>query len=296
MTNAERTAAYVAMQRRIGVDAKRRRVPRPRFPKLIEADYAAQLVAIVERWRQLLAPLMAELPSMVETVRRERLDVERLDIGEGRRTRIFLDRARDGTATAARAVEPIAQRYAEQVAQHQKREFARQTKAGLGVELTTADRKLPALIEHFVHDNVSLIKKLGGSYVADVERAVLTAFSRGDTYETLSAEMEKRFEITERHARLIARDQIGKLNGQVTRARHQEIGVNQFRWLSPMDPPRARPTHMERHRQSQLEPYSYDGTAGKRPPTMAGEEVCCRCTEAPVFEDVLAMVDALLVG
>lgn len=430
MTNAERTAAFVAMQRRLGLAVKRKKVPRPRPPTLIEADYAAFLVQLVEGWRDRLAPLISELPHMLETTRRERHDelevTERLglrivienaagsvrrwvdsdgtegsttmrhtygyidgvigadgedvdvylgpiaepdevfvvhqsrkssgfteydedkvmlgwpsadgaksayleqyddprffrgmtvfsradfiaslekldgkilaqrarfDVGEGRRTRMLLDRAREGAASAARAVETSADRHARQVAQHGKAQLARQTKAGLGVEVPTQDRSLPSQLEHFAHENAALIKSLGEKYFGEVEKAVLGTYARGDRWETLAAELERRFGITERHARLIARDQIAKLNASIARSRHKELGINQFRWISPLDPPRARVTHVGRHHASHRVPYSYDGTAGIRPPTMPGEEVCCRCGEQPVFDEILSLVDQML--
>ncbi len=71
-------------------------------------------------------------------------------------------------------------------------------------------------------------------------------------------ELEDGFGIATRHARLIARDQIGKLNGQVTAARHQELGVKSFIWRTAGDD-RVRPEHEELEGES----FTYDDPASE---------------------------------
>src|SRR5262245_33167434 len=112
------------MQRRMSQATKRTKVPRSRPPTLIEADYAARLVAIVGHWRALLEPLMRELPALLESAARSHAD--RADIGEGRRVRVLLDLVRARISGSTRHGEHEALRYGDLTAKHGKRELARQ--------------------------------------------------------------------------------------------------------------------------------------------------------------------------
>lgn len=432
ITPAQQTASFVAMQRRLGLASKRRRVPTPRYPELIESDFAARLVAMVDRWRTLTQPLVDALPEMLAAALRERadsgelartqriglkivvenpagsvrtwtdadgttgetvmkwpygciedvrgadredLDVylgpldepewvfivhqqkksadfatydedkvmlgwatadeakaayleqyddprffggmtvmsradfiaklraagvelgpidigkitheQRADVGEGRRSRVLLDLVRSDVSSAARSTEQTATQIAERTAQHQSKNLERQTKAGLGVAVPTRDRHLGAMIEHFAHENVSLIGSLGNKTLDGIEKLITRAFTEGKRHETLAAEIREQFAIAQRHARLIARDQIGKLNGQITRARHTELGIARFRWLTMRDP-KVR----ERHRPMENRVFTYAGEG--RPPFFPGQEILCRCQEAPLFVDIEAEINRIL--
>jgi len=291
---ARDVAAHVAMQRRLGFARSRRRVPIARPPRLVESDYAARLADEVGRWRAAIADLIAGAPTMLERHRRERADGAefRADAGEMRHARALLDRARDRVAASASRAESDARRVADAVTRHHRAELDRQTEAGLGVRLPTSDRGLHALVDHFAHENAALIRSLGERTLGDVEKAVANAFRTGARHETLADEIARRFEIADNHARLIARDQIGKLNAQVTRARHRELGIARFRWLSMHDE-RVRPHH-EAMTTKNGGVWSYEGPG--RPSFFPGEEVLCRCAEQPLFDEILALVDDLLEG
>lgn len=214
----------------------------------------------------------------------------RLDVGEGRRARMLLDRARDSIAGGgASQAEHAAAAAAADVSEHQRKQLGKQSKAALGVDITPllADPKMAARIDAFVHENVSLIKSLGTNTLDELEKLITRGLADGMRAEQLGAEIAKRWGIAERHARLIARDQIGKLNGQITRARHKELGIARFRWLTMRDP-KVRP----RHRPMEGKVFAYEGA--DVPPFFPGQEICCRCQEEPVFDDILAELDALL--
>ncbi len=424
--NAERTAALVSMHRRAGIARRRRRVPRPQYPKLVESDYAKALVSIIREVKSLLAPVLLELPKLLadaarargdasgaglarttrsgfdiviespagsvrrwvdtdgtpgETIMRfdygyidgflgtdgEDVDVylgptadpewvfiihqqskasgfteydedkvmlgwgspsdalaaylaqyddqrfvggssafriedfrarmteapgrkivhadeNRVDIGEGRKARHLLDLVRDKSGSLAVRTERIAESAATRVSSHQKETFQRQMRAALGVEIQIPDRSLASMVEHFASENVALIKSLAGKSLDEVEKLITRGFTEGRRAEDLEVEIRARFDISERHARLIARDQIGKLNAQIARSRHQEVGIARFRWCTMRD--RAvRVTHQGREGKV----YSYAGKDA--PPSLPGQEVCCRCGEEPVFDDLLALLD-----
>ncbi len=215
--------------------------------------------------------------------------VLRVDVGEGRRARILMDLSREGLGGAAAKAEHAAESAAKQVGDSQKKLLAKQSAASIGVDITPllTDPKKAAQVEAFVHENVSLIKSLGSNTLDELEKLITRGFADGKRASALGAEIETRWGIAERHARLIARDQIGKLNGQITRSRHEELGIAQFRWITMKDP-KVRP----RHQPMEAKVFAYKGEGA--PPFYPGQEVCCRCLEEPLFDDIMAQLDALM--
>ncbi len=219
--------------------------------------------------------------------------VNRMDAGEARRATQLIDAARD---RLVKTIQPsrlaaLANKYAGQASQTQRALLARQAKAQLGIAIPTLDRHIPAIIDHYVAENVSLIKTLGTVTMDKVEKMVTRSLSTGARHEELAGDIMDEFDVSERHARLIARDQIGKLTGQITAERHQELGVKKFEWETAGDD-RVRDSHLEFESQSRSEPFEYDD-----PPeedgeaVLPGEPICCRCSASPVFDDILDEAD-----
>jgi SPP1 gp7 family putative phage head morphogenesis protein len=89
--------------------------------------------------------------------------------------------------------------------------------------------------------------------------------------------LRKQFDFTRNRARLIARDQVGKLYGQINAARQQAIGVTHFVWQTSNDE-RVRDEHEERNGKT----YSY-----ANPPDgeLPGQPIQCRCVANPILTE-----------
>lgn len=276
MIAAQQLVARVRMSRAIGTAGRRRRVPRARPPRLIEADYAGRLVGIVARMR---ATVERALPMLTLGLRADGAD--RLDEDTAGAARRAAERVRADIEGSAAAVDGIARDIARRTAAHHAGELQRQARAALGVELTLLDPSLPSTIGRFVHENAKLVSKLRNGTLDEFEAIITRAHASGTRAEDMAAEIARRFDIAERHARLLARDQIGKLTGLVTAARHREVGIVEYEWLS-LKRPTARPHHVARHGKR----FRYD-----KPPSDGhpGEAICCTCLQQPVFDSVLAL-------
>lgn len=291
---AGRIRAHHAMARLHGRRVRTGRLPKQIFPRAIEAGYAREIVAIVESTKPAIARLHHELPDLLrssQVARGDALEL-RLDVGEVQRARAIIDQARAAldVAVSAPMLERLAERYARATSLFQRAQLARQIKAAVGIDIIAHDRTLPALVEHFVGENVALIKSLGEQSLGDIEKIVARAFTTGQRAEAVQNEIADRYGVHERHARLIARDQIGSLNGQINASRQRELGVRKFRWRNVHDA-RVRPLHVRFERESELEPYSYDNLPienGRR--VKPGEPPLCRCHGEPVFDDLLAAI------
>jgi SPP1 gp7 family putative phage head morphogenesis protein len=197
-----------------------------------------------------------------------------------RQVRAEVDHAIDPTA-----LEHVAGDFGRRVSAHQLGEIQRQSKAALGVDVVFHDPKVQPLISGFIHENVSLIRKLQGSTLDELEVILARAVSDGTRAEAIAEQIGARFGVSERHARLISLDQVGKLNSKITEARHTELGIKSYDWVSLLVGKR-RPEHVARHGK----PFRYDRPPADGHPGMA---ICCRCLQQPVFDDIYAELDAL---
>lgn len=157
--------------------------------------------------------------------------------------------------------------------------------AVVAVRPLEAEPWLQPALDAWTASNVELIQNLAPRHMRDVEDLVTQAWTSGRRAEWLSRELEGRLGISERRARLIARDQIGKLNGALQMIRQSSYGVRGYIWRSSLDE-RVRQVHAER-----------DGERfdwGTPPPDgHPGMPVQCRCVPEPDIDDQLAELEAL---
>jgi SPP1 gp7 family putative phage head morphogenesis protein len=219
---------------------------------------------------------------------------------EGRKVREMIDQGRlqmQARINLSR-LEAVAQNFGKRVTEQQRGELRKQVKAALGVDIVGHDARVPAMLAHFTAENVALIQRIPARLFDDVGARVTRAFTAGRRHEDLAREIAKAEGTTENAARLIARDQIGKLNGQVNASRQQELGIRSFTWKTVGDErvrgdpdglyPKARPSHFDRDDTV----YTYDDPPhGDDGPELPGEPINCRCTAEPVFDDILDQID-----
>lgn len=286
MTGLFSAARIVAFHRSLGLAKRRRgRLPRQVYPKMIELEYGKAIIAVFDRARAAFAPLRHELPTLLSRARAARQDDYPGGDGDARRARRLVEEA---TARMRQAIQPheieaVAQRFGDRTQRWQRDQLAKQVRAALGVDVPASDARIPALIEHFVQENVALIRAVPEAMALELDKQVTRAFTSGTRVETLSDEIEARFDIGERHARLIARDQVGKLAGQVNASRQKSLGITSFTWRTVGDE-RVR----EEHEALEGQQFSYDDPPDEGLP---GEAILCRCSAEPVFDDILENAD-----
>ncbi|MFH4293788.1 minor capsid protein, partial [Acinetobacter baumannii] len=78
---------------------------------------------------------------------------------------------------------------------------------------------------------------------------------------------------TDYRARLIASDQMGKINGQINQARQLSMGVETYTWQTAKDE-RVRPDHQYK----QGKTFRWDSPPDGGHP---GQPIRCRCTALP---------------
>lgn len=292
-SRAKQTAGLVHAQRVAGLRRPRRRLPRQIPPKLVEAEYRKRLLRYVDVVMFVVQPLLDELPSILADARAEL----HVDADPRERLRAATKRAKERLQEALKQpeIDALAREFAQRTETHQRIQLERQTKAALGADVFVADRKLPGLINGFVLENAQLITSIPERLMLEIADATARAVASAKPWPKLAAELSDRFGIARDRARLIARDQVGKLYGQINAARQQDLGVTKFVWRTMRDErvrgdpdgkyPKAEPSHFDREGKV----YSYaDPPDGEIP----GEPINCRCYPEPVFDDILGELDA----
>lgn len=276
--DASYTANIVKIYRSIGIAKPRRRIPQQIRPKAIQRQYARQIISIMDMIREALQPLINEVPELLRTAAIDR----RMDAGEGRYINTLTDLARTRLRSSLTndRLESLAVTMANRTSSYQKDELGRQVRAALGVDIIAADTKLRPILENFVATSVSKIKGLPDKVISSVESTILDGVQKGLTSRDLAKTLAKTFNIEEKRANRIARDQIGTLYGQLNVVRQQEIGIQKFIWRTVKDE-RVRSEHEEREGQI----YSYDDPPDGEYP---GEPIGCRCYPEPDFTGIFS--------
>lgn len=161
------------------------------------------------------------------------------------------------------------------------KQIASHTKTILGVDLTPFFRgaDIQDVIDNQIAANVSLIKSIPSQYTDKLEALVMNALQTGQTNEELAKEIKKLGHSTDIRARLIARDQMGKINGAINKKRQTSMGVETYDYLTAKDE-RVRPLCRRHHGQT----FRWDTPPEGGHP---GEKIGCRCTAVPNYEDIL---------
>lgn len=253
------------------------RLPRAARPDRIAEEYRRAL-------RPVLKPLLDVLADLTRDLEREWPQPQPVRTDADRDIERLIARTADQFAKAIRAqsVTPIASKYAQATSDFQRAQLAKQAKAAVGVDirkLTGLDRDIPQRLAAFSEENAQLITGLGARLADDVAKVVREGVAIGSRWETIAARLAERELVTESRAALIARDQVGKLFGEVNKARQQNIGVSGYVWRTANDN-RVREEH---------EALDGDRFEWSSPPPEGhpGEAVNCRCYADPDFADLL---------
>jgi SPP1 gp7 family putative phage head morphogenesis protein len=169
-----------------------------------------------------------------------------------------------------------------------------------GVNTAQYEPWLQSQLKSFSGENVSLIKSLKDQNLTSIEGMTQRALRSGQRHEEIARQIEAQYETTRNRAKLIARDQVSKLNGQLTQLRQNDIGINEYIWRTSGDE-RVRSNHkvMDGKKCRWDDPTVFwNGAAWVSRKTISGIELHpggdyqCRCWAEPVFDSIYQSIDA----
>lgn len=124
----------------------------------------------------------------------------------------------------------------EQLKKFEDKQFSNQMKNVIGVEFNTTAPWWEQVKNNWATQNYNLIRSNSIQYIARINNAVENAIVNGLSVKQLTEQIKKiNKSLSDSKCRLIARDQIGKLNGQVTEAQMEEIGLEMYIWETSGD-------------------------------------------------------------
>ena len=179
------------------------------------------------------------------------------------------------------------------------RQLNNQLRSVFGLDVVGNEAWLGSVLTEFVGENVALIKSIPSAFFNEIEKNVAAKLANGERYEELSQEIQDRFEVAASRANLIARDQIGKLNGDLNQVRQRDLGLTKYVWRTMNDervrdggPKGTGANHAER----EGEVFEWSDPPGD-PSDPAdfghpGEGIQCRCYAEAYLDDLLGGDDA----
>lgn len=184
------------------------------------------------------------------------------------------------------------------------KEFVRSINRSVGIDLSNMLRseELENYLNISIRNNVNLIKSIPTQYFEDLAQQIENNIRQGYTPARLEESIRKMIDIRafkpkgepstvaekiNNKAKLIARDQTAKLNGDLTRIRQSDAGITHFRWVTSKDERVGDDHRLAQNRVTKFGKgvYSWAEGAPEGYPGNA-DRPNCRCTATPLIKGV----------
>jgi len=259
-----------------------------RHPTALTLQYAQALRQLVDGMQKATEQVLLEqLPTIIAQARAQRPDAGHIrvdDIDQQIEDAFSALRRVLGRLSNVEVLRPLVDRLAARVADWQMGELQVQAEAQLGVNIFVRQPWLADHLKAFSRDNVALIRSIPETLLPQMESIVQRGIRDGTRVEVLARDVRERFKVSQSRAKLIARDQVGKLHGELNELRQKSVGVTEYDWDTSRDE-RVRPGHaaLRGTRQSWDKPPVVDPRTGRR--AHPKRDFQCRCDAIPVFPD-----------
>lgn len=182
-----------------------------------------------------------------------------------------------------------------------EKEFKKIIDKGIHVNVPTSAPWWDDMKASWAEDNYTLITSNAKKYVEQIniltEQAIVNGMSPGKLKDEIFKATQS---LSDKHCKLLARDQMGKLNGNITEAQMQEIGLDLYVWSTSYDD-RVRDSHALMEgllcRWDDASVCSYDnGKTWESRPSGAvdlhpGQDIQCRCVGLAFYPELEAEVE-----
>ena len=284
-TPEERARRTIAMMKAAGHKFNRRRKTyRIRYPKIIEMEYARKIRGMVSAVYGKAAQLIIDDLPHIEQLHHGDMKLDAAG-GDALKRSIRKAEAVIDENLRASVIEQTAVVYAQRVGVYNGNEMTKRFVSKLGVAPVQSEPWLQPKIENWIDSNTALIADIKARQLKKVRDTVRTGLDSGRLTKDMAAEIQGILgEEAAAHATLIARDQIGKLFGDLTKERDQEIGITRFIWRTAGDE-RVRDSH------DALEGQEFTWAEGAEDSQTGetiwpGTAIQCRCTSEPIFDEM----------
>ena len=268
----------------------------PRYPSNLEREYIRIANAYMALLNQVLKTNLPAIRQAI-TAERERTNT-RHDSGYG--VGEIIDGAFEQIATIFEnralsfGLENRLANLADQTRKRSIREWRRAVRQTLGIDIMQDYfmgefyRKALTL---WTVTNVDLIKTIPKTALVEMQNIVKDGWRQGITNTAIGKQIQRAYGVNRRKAHFIARDQMAKLNADLSQKQQQDAGVKEYVWRTSGDE-RVRGNPGGKWADSSGNHYKLDGKrfAWNDPPEVApgrkahpGQDYQCRCVSLPVF-------------
>ncbi|WP_405291979.1 phage minor head protein [Methanobrevibacter sp.] len=192
---------------------------------------------------------------------------------------------------------------AEEAYSFAEKDFEKTIEKGIHINPPVTSEWWNDMRNSWAEDNYTLITSNAKNYVSKINTLTEQAIVNGLSPKKLAEEIKKATEsLSDKHCKLLARDQIGKLNGQITQAQMEEIGLELYVWSTSSDD-RVRESHAVMEgllcRWDDASVCSYDNgkTWEPRPASAVdlhpGQDIQCRCIGLAFYPELTAEVEGI---
>lgn len=248
-----------------------------RYPLSYERSYAKLLRDYVRRKCKVIQAFLPELQDAVQSPSAVNARIEIVLDG--------IEKAVENAETMTNSIQHIF----DLVSRYNQTEFDAIMKSLFGTTLggvpqqpfsVRQDAEIDDLKEMWVSQNLDLIKSIDQQTLQRLKQAmtdaILNNVDKGLLTKYLTEELQKIANLEENRAVLIGTDQVGKLNGTLSRYRQENAGIESYIWETCHDS-RVRPSHADR----QGHKYTWSNPP---PGGHPGMPIRCRCVALPVID------------
>lgn len=190
---------------------------------------------------------------------------------------------------------------AEEAKEFGDKEFQKIIEKGIHVSPPVASEWWDDMRNSWAENNYTLIVSNAKNYVSKINTLTEQAIVNGWTGKKLKEEIKNATQgLSDKHCKLLAHDQMGKLNGQITQGQMQELGLEMYVWSTSAND-RVRQSHqlMEgllcRYDDASVCSYDNGKTWVKRPSGAVelhpGQDIQCRCVGLAFYPELTAEVE-----
>ena len=163
------------------------------------------------------------------------------------------------------------------------KEWKKAVKATLGLDIEEdyyLGEFYKEALESWIDENVNLINTIPQDTLDRMKQIVYDGFKNGRSTTDMTRQIQAAYGTGRKHAELIARDQIAKLNGNIQKAQQEDAGITEYVWSDCGDG-RVRKSHKKLNGKTfkwSDPPLTEDGRR-----CHPGEDFQCRCIGRPKF-------------
>lgn len=156
----------------------------------------------------------------------------------------------------------------------------------VGIDVFSNSQQARDYLEAATFQNAMLITSIPAQYLEQVQNIVMTNMRAGMRPSFIDKALSQQFGVTSRRAKMIARDQTAKVQGELNKRKQTAAGFSYFRWVDSHD---QRVRHRHREIADKVTDYGkgvyrWDDLplSDKGEPIQPGSDYQCRCVAVAV--------------